>query len=193
MAPGSLATTKMLMRDSGALTGATSRYCSAVSSAMVHSRRDRIRRCERIVMFPDDDHLPTGCLQTGRGLGVASDVRGEFLVPVIDVLAGPTAVVWTSVPEASMDEDRDPSPSEYDIRSPSRTADRGEVDSITETTSMKLRAQSELWSGVTTPIRDHRRAHRWCRRPGHRLLIHPSNQTMSEPVKSARQPSEVPS
>jgi hypothetical protein len=68
-------------------------------------------------MLPDADDLPS-CL--GKGIivvAVASDVAIELLGPVIGVRARRGPVLRAPMPEAPVNEHRDPLPGEYDVGS----------------------------------------------------------------------------
>lgn len=74
------------------------------------------------LMLPDPDHRPT-CLGQRRVYAtVAFDVRCEFRLPILDVALRGDAVLWATMPEASVHEDRDARAGKDDIGTDRTTA-----------------------------------------------------------------------
>lgn len=63
----------------------------------------------------------------------------------------------TAVPEAPVDEYGDHRPGEQDIGPPASVERQGVVDAVAETPRVESPAQREFRTGVTTPVRTHRR------------------------------------
>lgn len=76
-----------------------------------------------------------------------------------------------SVPETSVDEDRDPRPGEQDVRTTPPIERQRMVDQISQSAGVESPTDSELRSGVTPSVRLHRRPS-GLRRCWGNLLLH---------------------
>src|SRR2546423_11814972 len=82
------------------------------------------------------------------GISVSSDVPGYLLAPISGVHCGSIAVLWTTVPKASVYEDRHLRSRKYDVYRSPAIFGYGYLNAIPETSTMKLAAESDLWLGV---------------------------------------------
>jgi hypothetical protein len=83
-----------------------------------------MRRFTRLLVLPDPKNMPAVRDQLGIVPAVALDVPLELREPVRRVCSRTDAVLRALMPEASVDEDRDPLAREDDIRATSKGWDR---------------------------------------------------------------------
>lgn len=81
--------------------------------------------------------------QNGIGLPVALDVALQLRHPVVGVRFRNGRVLRASVPEAAVDEDCDPQPSEHDVGTSAHSGDRGMVNAISQTSRVQDLTKSE--------------------------------------------------
>lgn len=74
------------------------------------------------LVFPHSKNPPTGGLKGGGTAAVTLDVLSELPSPERSRTARRNVVIWTSVPEATVEEDGDPGSREHKVRA--RPADR---------------------------------------------------------------------
>jgi hypothetical protein len=75
----------------------------------------------RSLVLPDPNHRPPGSLKLLRGVGVSLLIRLDLRAPPVAISLRPSAVRWTPMPEAAIDEDRDTRSRKDDIDRPCRT------------------------------------------------------------------------
>jgi hypothetical protein len=96
-----------------------------------HGCADRYGSLDGIVVLPEAEHLPPGRHQSRVGVAVTRDVAEDLLPPPNRVDLRPRYVHWAGVPEAPVDEDRDPCADEREIR-PAAGAGQRLVDPIAQ-------------------------------------------------------------
>ena len=121
-------------------------------------------------MLPHPDHRPTGFLEVAVGLAIPFDVESQFGCPPDAVSFGQGAVLRTPVPEAAVDEDDDPMPSELKVGAAARQPRERMVNAVPKASRMKDATNRHFRSGVSSALPRHpRRRCGICYResPGH--------------------------
>jgi DNA (cytosine-5)-methyltransferase 1 len=139
-------------------------------------------RCIGALVLPDANHLPACVAKHAIGIAVPRHVAGQLLRPPLTVVARARRVLGTTVPEATVDEDRHVARSEGQVGSPTRQAWQRVIDSIAVSQVMQSTSQFEFRFGVAPRLSRHphrrlrsRREHR----PGPPRLHSPSPSTFS--------------
>lgn len=110
---------------------------------------------DRLVL-PGADHLPAGGRERCVNRTIPRDVAGELRAPIGPVRAGHIAVRRAAMPEATVNEDREPRTGEHDVRpdDPMRRAD-GQVDPKAQPPAVQLSAKGKLWATVAAAVAPH--------------------------------------
>lgn len=109
-----------------------------------------------MLMLPHAYDLPAGVLKAFVGVTVTSHVATELLAPPVAVALRQRPVFRTSMPETSIDENRNPSAREYEIRAATpEFRERRNVDPVPQPPLMEFAPKGELWIRVPTSLRFH--------------------------------------
>jgi hypothetical protein len=108
-------------------------------------------------VLPNPHDTPTSHGESSVRIRVTVAVRLDLRLPERAVALGHRSVLGTSVPEATIDEDRDPRWAKHHIGPPAHSGDDRPMESIPQTEAAKLCPQLKLGSGVTLSSRCHSR------------------------------------
>lgn len=111
---------------------------------------DRRSRFARILVLPDPDHEPA---RRGEpAVAVAAGDATELQTPPLGVGLGQMGVFRAGVPEAPVDEHRDPRAAQQDVGTPTAiTARHGPVDDEPHTAPVQSTTQCQFRSGPGSP------------------------------------------
>ena len=126
-------------------------------SALRHHGSDLLANHRRVVVFPGPHDEPPDRDKASVSVFVAGLVTGDLVrpVPAVDVMSA-LAVLWAAVPEAPVDEDRNPGRTERDVDAPAASArDHRPVEAVTEAATMKLAPESQLRRGIALTLELH--------------------------------------
>jgi hypothetical protein len=117
-----------------------------------------------IVMLPDVDHAPASFSEELVVASIAGSGRGQLLCPPLGVRLRQGSVRRTSMPETTIDEQRDTKSNEHDIGFSREITD---MKPKSEAPPMKGATQRHLGTGVPRSLPSHERANRLgrCSRP----------------------------
>ena len=124
------------------------------ASKLVDYTSDRIGGALRRLVLPDPNDGPTLRFESCVRIGVAAPVALDLRPPPLGVLLRPGAVLGAPVPEAPVDEDRNPKPGKGDVGAAPEVR-QGIVDPKAEPAAVEQRAKSGLCSGVPLSLRLH--------------------------------------
>lgn len=131
---------------------------------------DDLRDCIRILMFPEAEHSPSGIAQKVVCLAIALDVPLQLRQPIVGVALGQARMLWTPVPEAAVDEDRNLPLREHNIRSAS-PPERSEIYSVPHTRGVDSASHSGLRLRVAPAVGEHRTPRPFAAGPGHTSTV----------------------
>lgn len=94
-------------------------------------------------MLPKPQDGPSSGLELEIRVAVSAPIGFNLRAPPIRICPWPRAVLGASMPEASVDEDRDPGSNERYV-GPAACAGQGYVDSVAQSKCTEGRAQSDL-------------------------------------------------
>lgn len=104
---------------------------------VTHELCDFLRCLIRIVVFPYPYDLPARCRQPAAGIDVTIPIALDLVRPVPVVCPmRPSPMVWTAVPEASIDKDGDLGPREHNVRRSTKRRFGAAVDQIAKAPRM---------------------------------------------------------
>ena len=138
------------------------------SSGGTH-RRDNPRHDElRVLMLPRPKHTPPRECEAHVRIAVSVNIALNLVAPPFSVVLGPSHVLRTPVPEATINEDRDASARESYIGA---TTEAGQwvVDAESQTRTVQSGPNRKLRRRVAPPLRPHspQSVGRGSDRPGH--------------------------
>lgn len=118
-------------------------------SARPEDADDPGRGLARILVLPDSLDEPSGLGEVLVGVDVPFLVALDLVGPVPTVgSVNPSPVVRATMPEASIDEDRDALPTEDDVCSATELGDRANVHPVAEARRMECSTDEHLGLGV---------------------------------------------
>lgn len=109
------------------------------------------------LMFPHPDHAPTGLGQRLVVATVPSNVEVELRSPPLPVCRWEVPVLGACMPEASVDEYRDPPAREHDVGLASDPSHWSMINPEAKPAPMQLAAEGELGTSVAAAVGLHRR------------------------------------
>lgn len=117
------------------------------------------------LVFPDSERQPALAEESGVSIPVSSLVAGDLLGPVPGVLtdSAPT-VLRTPVPEASVDEDRDPLGREHEVGRAPQRGDGAAIHEVAQPEPVGRAANCKFGRGADAPLRLHAKASEVARR-----------------------------
>jgi hypothetical protein len=115
------------------------------------------RGCVRVFVFPDPDDGPSGPVEQGVCFTIAFDVLPKLLRPPCAVIARAGAMLWTAVPEATVDEHHYALRAEGEVRSTPRHPRQRMVDPISVPETVQPSPQLDLRLGVASRLPRHPR------------------------------------
>ncbi len=124
-----------------------------------------------VVVLPEAEDRPSRFPQGSVRVPVPRDIGGDLLGPERLVRRGRRVVLRAAVPEAPVDEDRDPWPAENQVGRAPQARQRPRIHAVSQAESMDRRAQPELRSRIPAPVRLHGPANPGRRRPGRRGIV----------------------
>lgn len=98
----------------------------------------------RVFVLPGTDDQPPRFLETLIAPAIPGDVGVELGAPPIGIRLGRHGVLWTTVPEAAIDEDRDPGSGEGDVGAARKGCD---VHPVANTPTMQFMPEGEFRPG----------------------------------------------
>jgi hypothetical protein len=101
-----------------------------------------------IFVLPDTHNLPTRTSQSCIRVAVAGAIRLYLCPPPFGIRLRPRCVFGTTVPEAAVDEHREPRPDEHYIRLPPRGGIGTDMYAVSKAEAVEARPQRSLWGGV---------------------------------------------
>ena len=109
------------------------------------------RRRGHIVVFPDTNDCPTGCPELCVGVSIAAPVVRNLLRPVPRVcIVTTSAMLRTTVPEATVDEYGDFCSCEDDVDTPPfRSGHDWQVNAVAQAPPVQLLSKPQLRHGVS--------------------------------------------
>mgnify|MGYP001227613457 CR=1 FL=1 len=111
-----------------------------------------VRRGDRVLMLPDPDDLPTVVVENPVGFLVTFHVPLDLGLPEVGVGPRSDVMLRTAVPEASVDEDRDPCCAEDEVRCPAEILYRSGIDSEAEAEPVHKRPDPQLRGCVASSV-----------------------------------------
>ena len=108
------------------------------------------------LVFPHTHDGPSTLGQDAVRVAVPPHVRCDLLRPPRRISLRDGPVLWTPVPEATIDEHNDFGTLEHKVAASPRTYDR-DIDPIAQSSRMQCSSQSHLWSGVLPALGSHTR------------------------------------
>lgn len=102
---------------------------------------DSVSSNRHVLVLPNSDNQPVLDAQGPVVALVTVPVAGDLCAPPFGVRLRGDRVFGTAVPEAAVDLNDDPRSTEHDVGSTGKAAN---VDTVTHTTSMKLRPEGQL-------------------------------------------------
>jgi hypothetical protein len=121
-------------------------------SQPMYFRPGRISACIRIVMLPKSQDSPTCFEQPRIRIPIPLDICRDLERPVTRVLPGYLVVLGATMPVATVDEDRDPCPAEYDVCGTTQVRERPYSNSVPHAFGMQEPTNGEFRSRVAAPI-----------------------------------------
>lgn len=121
---------------------------------------DAIRDAGRILVLPGPDATPARVLQGEINSPIACDIPLQLRLPIVGVRSRCVAMVWTAMPETTVNENCEASASKDDVR-PNKAiweAER-EVDTEAQSATVQLRPNSQLSACVAATVSTHPLAH----------------------------------
>lgn len=109
----------------------------------------------RVVVLPRADDAPALCHQDRLVPRVALPVREELPSPEVGVRLREMGVLLAVVPEAAVDEDRDPGAGEHEVGADAAPAAHRSVDEEPAAAAVELAAHCELGRGVPSAEAGH--------------------------------------
>jgi hypothetical protein len=125
-----------------------------------------------VLVLPYTDSHPTCGDELSVRVGIATSIATYLFLPITSVCsrsAGP--VGRTTVPKASVDEDRNASRPEDDVGPAPQMREWGNVDPVSEPGGVKQSSYGQLGLGVSGPLALHSRPNGRCAGPGGRDLL----------------------
>ena len=129
-------------------------------------------RLRGVFVLPHPYGRPPGLLQAGVGVSIALPGRGDLSRPELCVGDGDRVVFRAPMPEAPVEEHRDPHPGKDKVGCSTQLFDGPNRDPVAQAKGVHSGAQSDLRFRVPTLVRLHARADASRGRPG---LCHPSS------------------
>lgn len=106
---------------------------------------DPFGRGPRILVLPEPEHSPPLSLQQSRRARVTLSIGLEFRLPPVRVVLRRNGVGGATVPEATIDEDRQLCMRKCDIDGPPRESGNGELDAIAKAHCEEFASEGQLW------------------------------------------------
>jgi hypothetical protein len=116
-------------------------------------------------VLPESQHIPSGSPKLVIGLRVSRSVLSYLSIPVFDISLGRHEMVWTCVPEAAIDEDRNPPTCEDHVSSAPDGRNRIRVNAVPVASSVNEPPDRHLWARVSAPVALHDPPDSWRRGP----------------------------
>jgi hypothetical protein len=117
---------------------------SPAPNAFAPGALDLLSDVGRVFVFPCPDDEPSRLLEAYLGSTVTLDVGVELGAPPLGICLGRDRMLGTAVPEAAVDEDRDPGTGEGNIRTSRKGPD---VHLVAHSAAMQLPAKCAFWLG----------------------------------------------
>ncbi len=105
-------------------------------------------RALRIFVRPHAQDAPAGGPEGCIGVAIAGDVRFDLRAPPLTIVLRPARVARAGVPEAAVNEHREPCAHEDEIGASAEAAHRGDVDAVTQAPAAQRTTKCQFWSGV---------------------------------------------
>jgi hypothetical protein len=103
-----------------------------------------VSHLRRREVFPDVHGFPTGCAEALIRVTIPGSVRLDLCQPPVPIAHWRDEVLGTSVPETSVDEDREANSGEGDVNAPPRQPRDRVLNSKSSSTSMKFPPEGGL-------------------------------------------------
>jgi hypothetical protein len=126
-----------------------------LTKSVLNSAMDAPSRDPRVLVFPHSHDFPTCTLQAQVGISITAVVVSEFGTPELCVGLRRGRMQWTTVPEATVHENRNARAPEGDVHLPSHSGHDRTVNAKPQPHAMELGTQSHLGLGVRAPSRLH--------------------------------------
>jgi hypothetical protein len=140
-----------------------------------HECRQSSRGLDRLFVLPYPDRDPSRFREEIVGFGVPTSGPLEFVPPPFGIRSGPSGVLWTSVPEAAIDEDGDPHLRKHDVSYPRQAGQRPLMDPISKASRVQRSPNGKFHGCVSCRLPPHPGSHRGGRRSwtplSHRRLL----------------------
>lgn len=112
-------------------------YESLACATIAHVALDRIRHGRRFLMLPESERQPTCRREFAVVAPITFEVRLQLLHPPLPIGMRRSAVLWAGMPEAPVEEHRDPFLRKDQVRTGSRHTRNGPIHPEAETASMQ--------------------------------------------------------
>jgi hypothetical protein len=123
-----------------------------LGSSLAHELFKRLGRFDRILVLPNPDGEPARRGELRVGVTIATGDATKLQAPPAGVGLGEVAVLGAGVPEAPVDEHRDPRAAQQDVDTPTPVPTRhGPVDDKPQAASVQGTAQRHLRPGAGSP------------------------------------------
>lgn len=106
-------------------------------------------------MLPESQHHPTGVIQSRSRLSVTALVALQLRQPIVRIRLRHHEVFRASVPEAPIDEHRDPATREHNVCRSSKCRFGTEVCSVPQSARVQERPHGPLRDRILRAVRDH--------------------------------------
>lgn len=131
-----------------------------IGEAITPQGLNAIGNDHRILVLPGSHHQPAGLTERYIVAPVTGNVGSKLGAPPIGVRLWSHCVLWASVPEAAVNEDRDLRPSQCDIGATRKVP---QVDAVPEPSAVQLAAESQFRPGIPSSETGHEAANRRAR------------------------------
>lgn len=159
---------KLLASDAGASAKANTSYFAGVlgapirqaptcsgSTTSINDLRNPLSSSARRLMRPDAHNPPIFCLEPPIGIAVTYLIRENLRSPKFGVRFRPCRVQWAPVPKTTIYEHSHPRSTKHNICDSAGLSQHLHVNSVAETSRVKLTAQSRLGGCILLPDSPH--------------------------------------
>lgn len=114
-------------------------------------------------MFPNAHYRPSKPAKNANGLTIEGSVQRDFLTPPGAVARQAPSVNPASVPKTSIDENRDPSRAENDVRTPAVVRERPDVKGVSKSSPVQQPPDCNFAGCVISGLTLHPKSNCWPR------------------------------